>query len=146
MNNHSLSDQDLALLERTRRTASRHLDVPPTPRDTLAVLRQAAEQQNEKPARSFAWWARPAFAALLLGAVLAGILVRQTARQDTASAVAEAASESEPLDPGIDLAAWNVEIDALMSEVDASLDQLADGDSELNAIAQGLFSMEESSL
>lgn len=75
---HPVSDE--TLLEATRGLASRHTAIPPTPRDTMAVLRQAAGEQRHAPARFFlaprmrwaagvatlailltlGWWLRPA--------------------------------------------------------------------------------------
>jgi len=135
-----LSDQDTELLTKTRHAASRHLDISSTPRDTLAVLRQAAEQQTT-PALSFPFWAKWAFAALVAGAVLLG--AQQMRTPSTPSVTITEAALPPALDPGIDVAVWNVEIESLMSEVDASLDNLLNEDSELNTMANRLLNQGE---
>ncbi len=146
MNETPLSKKEIELIDRSRHLASRHLDIPPTPRDTLAVLRQAAEKQQEEPTGSFAWWARLAFAGMFIAAVLTGVqYVRHV--PDGATVVAIAVEDDpDSYDPGIDLASWNVEIESLMTEIDNALDQLDNDESELNSLARSLLSMEESSL
>ena len=139
MNHDPLSDHDLDLLAKTRHAASRHLDITSTPRDTMAVLRQAAEQPST-PALFFPVWAKWAFAALVAGVVLLGVQQMRTPSMQTAT-LTEAA-QTPIIDPGIDLAVWNVEIETLMTEIDASLDDLLNEDSDLNTMANGLLNQE----
>jgi hypothetical protein len=142
MNHDPLTDRDLDLLAKTRHAASRHLDIAPTPRDTLAVLRQAAEAETA-PTHAFPLWAKWAFALLVAGIVLIGFQSQRTTDAPTTATVTE---DSLSLDPGIDVAAWNVEIESLMAEMDASLDHLLDEDSDLNTMAKGLLTMEDNRL
>ena len=64
MNNQNPINDD-QLIEATRGFTSRHENVPPTPRDTIAVLRQSLDQHTSAPARLLSGW-RFAFAALLI--------------------------------------------------------------------------------
>ena len=140
MNHDPLTDRDLDLLAKTRHAASRYLDIAPTPRDTLAVLRQAAEAETT-PASAFPFWAKWAFALLVAGIVLIGF---QSQRPSDAPATAAVTEDSLSLDPGIDVAAWNVEIESLMMEIDTSLENLADENSDLNTMADSVLNLEES--
>lgn len=139
MNHDPLTDRDLDLLAKTRHAVSRHLDIPSTPRDTLAVLRQAAELQTT-PALAFPFWAKWSFAALVAGAVLLGAQHMRTPSPRVATHTEPA--QTPAIDPGIDLAVWNVELETLMTEIDASLDDLLHEDSDLNTMANGLLNQE----
>ncbi len=130
-----LTPRDEDLLRATRHAASRHLDVPPTPRDTLAVLRQAAEA-NATAQPGWAHWLRWSVAALALAALALGIDLLRTPAPTSMSVVESAPA---PIDPGIDLAEWNVELDTLFDDVTTTLDQLASDASDLNTLAEGLL-------
>jgi hypothetical protein len=130
-----LTPRDEDLLRATRHAASRHLDVPPTPRDTLAVLRQAAEA-GTAPQTGWSLWLRCSVAAIALAIIALGIdLVRSP--MPNPSAVVE--STPATIDPGIDLVEWNVELDTLFDDVTSTLDQLASDESDLNALAEDLL-------
>jgi len=126
---------DEALLKATRGFASRRLDIPPTPRDTLAVLRQAAEQQRAaaNPAGWTWWrWAVAACVALVL-LVLAGRgwMPDERPTNNLAAAVVDA-------DPGLDLADWDLEVDALMNDLQAHLNTFTGADTQLEELANAL--------
>ncbi|HMO05241.1 MAG TPA: hypothetical protein PKC67_12310 [Kiritimatiellia bacterium] len=132
-----LTPRDEDLLHTTRHAASRHLDVPPTPRDTLAVLRQAAEATaNDAPMASWFPWLRGAIAALAVITLALGFDLLRSPPATTPVAIVQSAPAA--IDPGIDLAEWNVELESLFDDVATSLDQLTDN-SDLNALAQALL-------
>ena len=112
-----------------RPVVSRHLDIPPTPRDTLAVLRQAAELQQAKAAAPtwLAGFLRGA-AALAAIALIAGatLYLRQTDAPVAVSVAVDQDSDLEDADLGVDVAAWDVEFAALLDDVDASLESFDD--------------------
>lgn len=130
-----LTPRDEDLLRATRHAASRHLDVPPTPRDTLAVLRQAAEA-TAVPTPGWPLWLRGAIAVL---AVITLALGFDLLRSPAPTPVAVVESAPAAIDPGIDLAEWNVELETLFDDVTTSLDQLATDASDLNALAESLL-------
>lgn len=126
MKTDSISDQDNQLVAKTKNFVSRHQDIPPTPRDTMAVLMQAAEQQKQEKSASifapyFMRWAT-GIAAVLLLTVAGWWTLMPSSQQNVASINVEAIS----VDAGIDVAEWDLEIDTLMSEFDTSLASLSD--------------------
>ena len=113
--------------QQCRGISSRHLDIPPTPRDTMAVLRQAAEQQRELEA-GISWWARirpMAYAACAL-AVMVGLGVMQL--RPTAPDLVE--NNAYVTDIGLDLVDWDLEIDSLMGEINQSIASLSVHDAD----------------
>lgn len=112
-----------------RHLASQHLVIPPTPRDTMAVLREAASRPG-KDARSrgmslMPWW-RWAGAVVLM--IIAGWWRWPDAEQTTARAPANPAEIIYSADDlGLDVADWDLEFEALWEEVNDALSMLDDG-------------------
>ncbi|HMO49749.1 MAG TPA: hypothetical protein PKE26_02385 [Kiritimatiellia bacterium] len=111
---------DEQLVNDTRRALSRRMDIPPTPRDTLAVLRQAAEQRRQTTAAT-GWWRaialRPLWvAACVLFIGLAGWWSWLEPSRDATSVMTP-----EAIDPGFDLADWTLEFAALHDEIEQSI-------------------------
>lgn len=132
--------EDENLLQATRGLASRHTEVPPTPRDTIAVLRQAAEQQREQSATGlFAPFLRrfSVMAALLIIAA-AGWWALRPDLSPTAPATTADAELPPASDLGLDLADWDLEFEAILSELDDSLTVLAGDYGELDLWARNL--------
>jgi hypothetical protein len=130
-----------------RHFASRHQAIPPTPRDTLAVLRQAAERQAETsapPFRSlFARWAFGAIGFALL--MLSGWMIVNL--PDKAPIVADAGIEilHDP-DPGLDITEWDASIASLIQEVNETIVTLGLDDTDPEAWVVGVLNSEESLL
>ncbi|HMP89321.1 MAG TPA: hypothetical protein PJ991_03920 [Kiritimatiellia bacterium] len=111
------------LADKFLRTASRNMDIPPTPRDTLAVLRQAAEKSREASNTNWFVFGRWIATAAIILAIASGILFLQSPRQNMAD------SEniiSGAMDIGIDLAEWDMEIESLMVEINDSIASMSD--------------------
>jgi len=126
MKTDSINEQDQLLLNKTGNIVSRHQQIPPTPRDTMAVLMQAAEQQREVRSQGifspiFARWAVGLATIILLAFTGLHFLAPSSQQQLTAASEVEIS-----IDAGIDVAAWDLEIDTLMSEFDNSLASLSD--------------------
>jgi len=121
---------DTTLLNATRQVVARRTAIPPTPRDTLAVLRAAAEVRQEERSASF-WpaWLRPQAAMTLAAAALAAAVLFWPGGPAPEVPIATAALPSEL---GLDLADWDVEFDALFSRLDQTLAALVTDDAELN--------------
>jgi len=107
-----------------RMVTSRHMDIPPTPRDTMAVLKMEAEKLNEKrPAFSLFYRNVFAMAAVFLMLATGWLLLNSHDRAPQNSA---AASTTVP-DAGLDVADWDLEIESLLTEVNSSIALLATG-------------------
>jgi len=115
---------DDMLLAKTRHVISRHQVISPTPRDTMAVLMQEAEKMTNRQTSS-AWnifslrWPSAMAALLILG--LTSWLILIPADQSQNANTNHAVDTSVTADLGLDTAAWDMEIDALMSDLDSSL-------------------------
>ncbi len=111
-------------MEKTKNILSRRQQIPPTPRDTMAVLMQAADQQLQSTSifapHLFRWVTGAA--AILLIAVSAWYSFRPSLQKP--EKVATFNSEVV-VDAGIDLADWDMEFESLLSEFDDSLTNLA---------------------
>lgn len=83
---------DHELINATRGIISRHSDIPPTPRDTMAVLRQAAEAQQATGSVSPAWRRWAAALAMVVIILAVGWWLRPV--QPTASASVDDAFEA----------------------------------------------------
>lgn len=119
---------DEQLIEVTRGLVSRHTAIPPTPRDTLAVLRQAAEQQRETHTSTFNLFAfrwAPGLALLALAATLSWWWHAPKSSPQTANTTTELIL---PDDLGLDLADWELEFTALWDDVSDSLSTAADNE------------------
>jgi len=119
-------NNDLERLERsTRGISSRRMEIPPTPRDTLAVLRQAAETQCERRAASglSAGLIRALLGVTAAIAFIAGAWSILSPTHDPAAIPAVLSMEIFT-DPGMDLADWELEFEAIREEVDLTLTAL----------------------
>jgi len=101
------------------RFASRRMDIPPTPRDTMAVLRAAAEQQRSS---STAPVTPPLIHGLLALAACAVLLVAVWFYdRETPTAPIASTAMTNP-DLGLDLADWDLEFDAIYADLSESLE------------------------
>jgi hypothetical protein len=121
-----MTTENLEELERRARgMTSRRTAIPPTPRDTLAVLRQAAEAQREEPA---VHWLPAALTRAVVGIATALLLfagarwILSPAHQPEATQVTGGAGII--IDPGLDLADWELEFEAVWEEIDQTLTAL----------------------
>lgn len=121
MNKHEIKTEE-ELVDATHNIVSRHQDIPPTPRDTMAVIMQAAEREREKPAWKFpiVRWVSAAAAILLI----VGIGYFQYAGGNDGALVVT--TESSQLDDlGFDVVAWDMEIESLLDDLDESFAALS---------------------
>lgn len=142
--NHPLNDDHL--LDKTRHVVSRHQPISATPRDTMAVLMQEAEKVSNRDTSSV-WnifslrWIYAMAALLILG-----VISWSTLNPANETPVAEMATKADTViiaDFGLDTAAWDMEIDALISELDTSLVSMAN-ESSVNGIqTDGVLNNEE---
>jgi hypothetical protein len=126
MKTERLNEQDQLLLKKTGNIVSRRQHIPSTPRDTMAVLMQAAEQRHEVRAQGifsplFARWAVSLATVALLA--FTGMYFFSLSSQQQLKTVSEVEIS---VDAGIDVAEWDLEIDTLMNEFDHSLASLSD--------------------
>lgn len=126
---------DETVLNATRGFASRRLDIPPTPRDTLAVLRQAAEQQRAaaRPG-GLIWWRWAAATCSVLVLLLLAGRVWMPGEHVTKDLHVAAVD----VDLGLDLVDWDLEVDALMIDLQTSLDAFTSVDAQLENLANAL--------
>lgn len=139
----TISDDEL--IAATRHAVSRHQDITSTPRDTMAVLMQEAANAAETNSPiwslfSLRWTA--AVAAVLVIAVCSWFMLRVSPENAGHTFVAEQSADL-PTDIGIDIAAWDMEIDALFDELDTSVISLVTDQSDAKTITDGLITGEE---
>lgn len=110
---------------RTRGITSRRMDIPPTPRDTLAVLRQAAEVERDRPVISWlpAGVTRAVMSVAVALLVFAGIWWLSGPAPQSGTPLAEETAVFIA-DPGLDLADWDLEFEAVWEEIDQTLTAL----------------------
>jgi len=112
-------NRDVDLEPMARQFASRHLDIPPTPRDTMALLQQAAEKQKDRPGNfhPVRLFIRSAIAIAACIALILAIGRFHPGKNTLASATA-----TDTPDLGLDLADWDMEFDAIYADLSESLE------------------------
>lgn len=118
----TMTQEQEQLERRTRGLTSRRMDIPPTPRDTLAVLRQAAAAERERPAASwiFSGLARAVMGLAALLLLFAGFQWWAAPSGPEGTPLAQETAETV-IDPGLDLVDWDLEFEAAWDEVDETL-------------------------
>lgn len=114
-NQPEIQPQDLENI--TRRFVSRHQAIPPTPRDTLAVLRQAAEARKDSPGQG---WIHLLTRGLIAVAVCAALALGIWSLELREKGAVAQADQSEA-DLGLDLADWDLEFDAIYKDLDLTI-------------------------
>ena len=146
MKNELLTEQDQKLVQQTKNILSRRMDIPSTPRDIHAVLMQAAEQQKQSASSSIFSSLFLRYAAGLAVIALLSFAGLWSMKSVPVESVTATSVSEAPLDTGLDLAEWDLEVETLFNDVDSSLTTLAEDDTSLNSLAEGLLNNKESRL
>lgn len=119
---------DERLLNATRGLASRHVEIPPVPRDTLAVLRQAAEQQREASAHPWLapWWRWAAGVTVILALVATGWWLHPGAPE-----LAQAPATDDVMESIASANDTDADFEAFWSEINETLVYLEDDEAWL---------------
>jgi hypothetical protein len=129
------------LANRARRLASRHQAIPPTPRDTLAVLMQEAERVRDQHRAATPWWLAWKIAIPLATAAL--LIAAFTVFRPPADPAPRLADHATP-DLGLDTTAWDMEVTSLLEALDDTFLSVAIEDTPTDTLLETLLNSEES--
>jgi hypothetical protein len=134
------------LANRARRLASRHQTIPPTPRDTLAVLMQEAERVRDQRRTATTWWLTGKIAIPLAAAAL--LIAAVTIFRPPADPAHPLTDQTTPAtatpDLGLDTTVWDMEVASLLDALDDTLLSVAAEDTPPDALMETLLNPEES--